>query len=659
MEPLCSLWRAGVALSDQVSRTDSISSQDASRRKAIDLFRAGDYARAEKACEKAVRKCRKDAALWDLFGLTALLQGRAVVAIDRFEQALRLEPGSADACNNLSVAHERAGNGKEALRAAERVLKLRPQAVDMRRRVAQLCQAHGQPEKALAHWAAVLETAPRDAGTIDAYAGALLAVADFDVALERLQALFAQPGTDPGLCIEIARALDAERRFGDARAVLEAALKAGAHDFRAHLALADALSKTGDMQGCVAEARRYLEAAADRDEASIVAAEFFEAHNFLDEAEVLLASRAAVSPENPRVLWLQAKLARRRDDRTLAGEFLQKIDPAACPPALAVEVHFELGQLHDGRGECPTAFGHFAAANRLLRDSPAGRQWCGADFSEDLRRQRDLIRLLAARPVEPPASPRKLCFLIGFPRSGTTLLNRILSRHTHVVSLEEQFTVDELAEHVARRGGDFYGALANMGAPEIAAAREHYMQTVGKQVDWGEDQWLVDKMPLNILNVPLISRIFPEARFLFSLRHPYDAVLSCFMQNFQLNAAMAKFLDLDDTVRFYIQVMEFWRGCCDALPLEMRELKYEDLVADFDRSIGAVLAFLELDWQDAVRAFYAGERARGYVGSASYHQVTRPLYASAVGRWRHYREQLFPAVEPLRDYPSHLGYDDS
>jgi hypothetical protein len=169
---------------------------------------------------------------------------------------------------------------------------------------------------------------------------------------------------------------------------------------------------------------------------------------------------------------------------------------------------------------------------------------------------------------------------------------------------------------------------------------------------------VVDKFPLNINNVGLIHSIFPEAKFILALRHPYDCVLSCFMQNFKLNDAMANFLTLEDSARIYDATMRHWHEYNRVLDLNVGQLKYEDLIQDLQTTVTSVLNFLNLEWDDNLLNYQQTALSRGRINTPSYNQVTQKLYTQANGRWKDYQEQMREVSSWLDPWVSYFNYPD-
>lgn len=196
-------------------------------------------------------------------------------------------------------------------------------------------------------------------------------------------------------------------------------------------------------------------------------------------------------------------------------------------------------------------------------------------------------------PPAPPADelPDPV-FLVGFPRSGTTLLEQMLDAHPELRTLEEKDAIDVVRRRIAGLPGGYPDALATLPAADLAALRALYRAEVARHLGGAAPTGLlVDKMPLNSLEAGLIHRLFPRARFLLALRHPADVVLSNFMQAFKPNAAMAQFSSLASAARFYAEVMALWQQYSAVLPLAVHTVRYEDLVADLEGRPGGSSRF--------------------------------------------------------------------
>ena len=154
-------------------------------------------------------------------------------------------------------------------------------------------------------------------------------------------------------------------------------------------------------------------------------------------------------------------------------------------------------------------------------------------------------------------------------------------------------------------------------------------------------------MPLNIIEVGFIHKIFPESKFIFSLRHPCDCVLSCFMHRFKMNNAMINFTNIHNTVSFYNQIMSLWKQYVTELPIQFKTIKYENVVENLEGSITPLLNFLNLEWDKSILSFNQTALKRPIINTPSYNQVIKPLYKQAIGRWKRYGNmiEIYPKLE--------------
>ena len=225
-------------------------------------------------------------------------------------------------------------------------------------------------------------------------------------------------------------------------------------------------------------------------------------------------------------------------------------------------------------------------------------------------------------------------------------------------TLEEKPAVDIMEQAFLQWAGNRKDALAELGTEQIEQLRMLYFDEVARQIKRDPEAILVDKLPLNIVKIPLIWRVFPRSRFILVLRHPCDVCLSCFMQSFLVNQAMANFFTLENTARTYAKVMGLWQNFERMLPLNYRRIRYEDMVEDLEGETRMLLDFLGVGWDDAVLDHVEHARRRGVINTPSYHQVTQPVYRDAKFRWKRYARELEPVMPILRPYIELFGYTE-
>jgi hypothetical protein len=248
-------------------------------------------------------------------------------------------------------------------------------------------------------------------------------------------------------------------------------------------------------------------------------------------------------------------------------------------------------------------------------------------------------------------------FLVGFPRSGTTLLGQVLASHPDVQTMEERTCLmDSAAEFFGSDAG--LDRLASLGEGELDHWRARYWQRVAESGVVPSRPVFVDKMPLNAVFLPLIAKLFPHARILFALRDPRDVVLSCFRRRFALNAGMYEFTRLDSAAAYYAAVMRLMQVYCEKLPLETVQARHESLVADFAGEARRLCGFLGLDYCDEMGGFARRARTQN-IDTPSSAQLAGGLSTTGLAQWRRYARELEPVFPVLAPFVTQFGYPES
>jgi tetratricopeptide (TPR) repeat protein len=316
-----------------------------------------------------------------------------------------------------------------------------------------------------------------------------------------------------------------------------------------------------------------------------------------------------------------------------------------------------LGDVLDAAGRYTEAFGCYEACNVAL--AQIQQRFAGADVLGYTRALTAAIEKidLSQSQVRAPASTSDAAghvFLMGFPRTGTTLVEVVLDGNPQVVSLEEHELLTRGVLEFMREPVNFQ-ALANADEATVAALRADYWQRVGAAGIRTAGKIFLDKHPLNTLKLPLIAKLFPAAKILFAIRDPRDVVLSCYRRRFQMNPSMYEFLSLPGTAAFYAATMQMAQSAKRAMRLDWHEIRYERLVVDFEREMQAICRFVRLDWNPAMGDFAQRLTARERA-TPSTAQLAQGLITSAVGHWRHYEMQLSPLLPTLAPWLERFGY---
>ncbi|HJU38514.1 MAG TPA: sulfotransferase [Tahibacter sp.] len=419
----------------------------------------------------------------------------------------------------------------------------------------------------------------------------------------------------------------------------------------------------------------------------------------IDEAEVALARAAAMAPDHPRVLvrqgaidertnrldraWavvdtltrrpelppsvaedlaiLRAALAARGDDLDAARRLHEELIATGSMTFANFHLNFSLAKICDKLGDAAGAMRALETAHRLQAAPLRERMPDLFEGRSPFRITRfSLTREQYAQwppaGADAPSTHASPIFVVGFPRSGTTMLETMLDAHPALASMDERPFLQRVIEHMQALGLAYPEDLGKLTPAQCDAMRAVYDERVARHVVRSADVRLVDKNPLNLLKLPLIRRLWPHAKIVLMLRHPADAVLSNYMQSFNSPAFVAMCETVESTARGYADAMDFWLDQSAVLAPDVLELRYEDLVADIEPHARRLIAFLELPWDDAVLRFHEHARKRGYISTPSYTQVIEPVNARAVGRALAYAPWLAGAESILAPYVERLGY---
>lgn len=270
----------------------------------------------------------------------------------------------------------------------------------------------------------------------------------------------------------------------------------------------------------------------------------------------------------------------------------------------------------------------------------------------------DAAAFQAWKPLPEIPDAEQPVFVVGFPRSGTTLLEQMLDAHPDFRSMDEHAFIHELTEGMALAGQPYPEGLANLNADEAAQLRAIYFRRVAQVLPDLQAHRLVDKNPLNMLCLPMIMRLFPHARIILCLRHPCDVLLSCYMQPFRSPAFMVLCSSLQRLAEGYVQAFEQWQQHVEVFAPRVLEWRYESVVSQFEDSVARLGEFLDIKDVLPMARFSEHARNKHFISTPSYAQVTQGISNKAVGRWHAYRDQFETVLPILRPMMRQLGYAD-
>lgn len=444
----------------------------------------------------------------------------------------------------------------------------------------------------------------------------------------------------------------------DAEAHYLKALQLNTNLVECYTDLGTALYNLKRMDEAIVQFQRGLAAGANPARAYCNMAILYEKINRLDKAEECATKAYSLAPERPEVVNIYTLILRRNGHHQQAIDLLTAEDFSTLTEPMQRSRHFHLGKLYDLVKNPAKAVEHFIAANELSRKhTPAEQQ--RQDFLNNLQCQqnaidKNLLTLNKVVSIRPESAP---VFLVGFPRSGTTLLDQMLSSHPNIQVIEEKPTLQTVVDNIDGYYSDFPRSIYSIDDERIEQLRDLYFSTVDKHIDRDSNKLLIDKFPLYIQHIPLIMYLFPDSKIILSVRHPCDVVLSNFMQDFVINEAMANFFTLENSASLYQKVFDLWNGYKQQLDIPYHSVRYEDLVEDFEGVVKLLLDFLSLPWSDKV-SDYRGAVTSKLINTPSYQNVSEAIFTRARYRWLAYQAALAPSMEKLLPFIKQFDYPD-
>ncbi len=523
------------------------------------------------------------------------------------------------------IQFHQAGRFGEAIGWYQKTLEIQPENTDALNNLGGVLQAQGKLDEAVAYYKKAISIKPDSAEAHYNFGNALKEQGKLDKAVASYQ-----------------KVVSIKPDFAEAY-----------HN------LGYALQEQGRMEEAVASYQKAISIKPDLAEAYNNIGLHYEKMNDLTKAEKYIAKALSISPDVANINYAQSVILRRKGKIDDAIQLLESFDIKNISDQIAARnINFELGKLYDRKENSSKAFYHLAHGNRLHAKSYESTIARKDEFLSGINTSKrtltyDWVRSWSNIPQIQEAAN---AFIVGFPRSGTTLLDQILDSHPGIQVMEEKEAIKDVVQSIT---GDYPQSLTSLGESDVQKLRELYFKAVDGYITRDPNTILVDKFPLNIRHIPLIARLFPNAKIILAMRHPCDVVLSNFMQNYKINNAMANFFTIEDSAFAYKQVMELWQKSISLLPVNYHSVKYESLVADFNNEVGQLLKFLEVDWDDAVLKYDSHAKKRGAIKTPSYQSVTEPIYQRAKYRWKRYEDQLKPVMNDLEPFIEAFGYQEN
>ena len=592
---------------------------------------------AEQAARRAVQLEPEHAGAWNNLGIILQEAGKFTASLECLNYVASLQPDNAEVQNNLANTYRCLDDLPRAQESYQRALLLRPEYAEVYSNLASLLSSQGRIDEAIASARRAIDINPQLA---DAY----LNLADIELsrmryadALRGVNALLAFSPQHAGALTALAQITIVDERYEEAVASARQALSIAPDSANAHKILGKALQALGQYKEAD---QAYLQAAAlpgtVAEEALIARAVLLMEIGDMAAATTAFEQALKRFPDSSRVI------AARSDNKLYCAD---DPDIAVMESALAGEpplpvnakmmLHFSLGKAWLDVGDSDRAFSHLHQGNAFKRasfhyDAAHTGAWVkniAAVFTPALMAQFRGAGTASDRPV----------FIVGMPRSGTSLIEQILASHPDIYGAGELRALDR----AVTRKGRFPDDVPRWSRSDFAHIGADYLELVSHLAP--DALRVIDKLPANFLYAGLIPLLLPGARVIHCRRDPVDTCLSCYSKPFAGEQLFA--YQLDELGQFYLAYQELMAHFRQLLPPEsFIEVDYENVIDDLEGQARRLIDFTGLPWDDACLAFHQTRRT---VRTASMAQVRQPIYASSRGRWQRHAAHLGPLLDEL------------
>jgi tetratricopeptide (TPR) repeat protein len=618
---------------------------DAANNLGLALLALGKVEAAIEQFREAVRLKPEAALIHSNLANALRLRGHPVEAIGHWQQALQLDANLAEAHSNLGQLLLERHQLEPALGHCREAVRLRPDFPEAHNNLGNALRETGHLEEAKGCYAEALRLNPSLAMTYNNLAQALQQEGQFDDALVWYEkALQREPGSAPFHC-NLASLLEEQEKFPEAIGRYEQALRLDPASAGAHIGLGSVQHEQGDYAAAVHHYREAIHLQPDFAPAHSKLGHLLEELSEFDEALGCFREALRHDPRHAHAYAQMATMLRAK----LPDADLAVMRQMLAAPELADSKRFPLlfGLAHvlDAQGAYDEAAAHLQQAN-ALRQAEWQKRGRGYDLEEHRRYVDELIAAFPAgffeRVRDFGLESERPVFIVGLPRSGTTLTEQILASHSRVFGAGERRYAREALESLpqilnhAATPLECVPRLDRMAIQQVAQGHLDRLDALNQRA-----LRVVDKMPDNYLNLGLIGTLFPRAKIIHCCRDVRDVAVSCWMTNFQQIRWASELEHIASRFREYRRVMDHWR---QVLPVPLLEMDYEETVADLEGVARRLVGWCGLEWEPACLNFHESRRP---VRTASITQVRQPIYTHSVARWKNYAGALAPLFAQL------------
>ena len=630
---------------------------------------------AVEAWEKALALNSEFVFAWNNLGNVLREMGQLEASAEKCRKALELDPDYPQAQNNLANALMDLGDLQESEEYYRKAIATKPDYAEAHNNLAINLVKQSRFAEAIQAARVALSYRKDYVESLLALSFAYRAVGSIDEAEQTIQQAVLLKPDSAEVRIDLADVLFMKDRYADAEVELERARQLEPESPRVYLRLAEVLERGNKPEEALEAVDKAVELNPEMLEAYLKKGSICHVANRAEEAEEYFKKTLEMKPDSAMALLSMSELLLSKGEKENALEHIKEAqaiaenipslyftlskvkkfteDDADFQKMVELEksadsfgidqasmLSYALYSAYENIGDTDKAFEHLIKANRYKRRL----------VPYDAERQRELYKAIpekytkdVLKSLEGKGFESELpVFILGMPRSGTTLTEQIISSHADV------FGAGELLEI-----GALEVKFGNFGEDTVKAEGEWYVEEVRKKDPDGTALRITDKMPGNFSSLGRIASILPQAKIIHTRRNPIDTCLSCFKQNFARGQYWSYDLkELGEYCNDYVELMAYWR---DVLGDRFIEIDYEDTVGEFEKQARNLIDYVDLPWDDACLQPHKQKRT---VLTASKMQVIKPVYKTSVKSWKKYEKQLAPLIDELSSGAAKALLDD-
>ena len=590
------------------------------------LFATGQLSQLKIEISSALEKYPSSAILYNMGGAVAASNGDPKKAIASYSKAIQLQPDYYKAMDNCGKLYFENGQFEKAQELFQRSISIHPENENALLGLALISAQENRISDAINYYLKIIKLSPSHERALHDLGAIYLIEGDYDAATRYLENLYNISSKSISGLVNYATALSATGQTDRAIKLYHEAVKMGAEVEECCYSICVSLERTNQLTKLA---------------------------SFL--------TKECVDQFKGSNHWHLSFATLKYRERDFKGAIclLKKVDLEGLNMTRQRTFHSIYGRCAVELNLSDLAMTNFDCMNRITQKQDKKRYL-------DQSRRLKLVHESSKSWIKIPFGSRflqnqllekdKPIFMVGFPRSGTTLLDTFLRGFNDVEVFEEKPFVSGLVEEVLAL--NLLPAKRPLSAIKAEHLRKKYWSIVQQDINERSlPKFVLDKLPLNLAYVPLLNHVFERPKFIVSLRHPLDCILSCYFQDFESNAGMIHTTDLNDTAAFYAETMGAWLECKKTMDLNFIYVRYEDLILNKNLELIKVAEFLGVE-QDVESLDNVGlALQRDIVNTPSYRQISQPIYRNAINRWKSYTKHLGNCVKIIAPIAHELGYD--